>query len=97
MDTLPTKNNNDNGTDRGPEPPAKKTKIEQPTKKKSRNVQDIDPIRLGVIIQHMSLQEMAQYPGVRSYHRKCDDALSQDIVVLYDHLAAIFRAPADDA
>ena len=40
---------------------------------------------------------MAQDPAVRSLHREHDDALAQDIVVLYDHLAAIFRAPADDA
>ena len=100
MNTLPTENNdNDNTvtTDRGPEPPAKKIKTEQPTQKISQNVQDIDPVRLGVIIQHMTLQQMAQDPALRSLHRKADDALSQDIVVLYDHLAAIFRAPANDA
>ena len=100
MNTLPTENNdNDNTvtTDRGPEPPAKKIKTEQPTQKISQNVQDIDPVRLGVIIQHMTLQLMAQDPALRSLHRKADDALSQDIVVLYDHLAAIFRAPANDA
>eukprot|EP01046_Picozoa_sp_COSAG06_P074157 COSAG06_NODE_22539_length_720_cov_1.046699_1_plen_98_part_00 len=84
-------------TDRGSEPPAKKTKTEQPTQKIPQNVQDIDPVRLGVIIKHMTLQQMAQDPALRSFHREADDALSQDIVVLYDHLAAIFRAPDDDA
>ena len=97
---MSTENNNDTNTvatDSGPEPPAKKIKTEQPTEKISQNVQDIDPVRLGVIIQHTTLQQMAQDPALRSFYREADDALSQDIVVLYDHLAAIFRAPTDDA
>jgi hypothetical protein len=98
--TMSTENNdntNTAATDRGSEPPAKKTKTEQPTQKIPQNVQDIDPVRLGVIIKHITLQQMAQDPALRSFHREADDALSQDIVVLYDHLAAIFRAPDDDA
>ena len=93
---MSTENNNNTitvATDSGPEPPAKKIKTEQPT----QNVQDIDPVRLGVIIQHMTLQQMAQDPALCSFYREADDALSQDIVVLYDHLAAIFRGPDDDA
>ena len=97
MSTENNDNTNTAATDRGSEPPAKKTKTEQPMQKIPQNVQDIDPVRLGVIIQHITLQQMAQDPALRSLHRKADDALSQDIVVLYDHLAAIFRAPDDDA
>jgi hypothetical protein len=93
--------NNDNtdtvATDPGPEPPAKKTKTE-PAQKIPQNVQDIDRYTLGCIIQLQTLQIMAQDPEMRSSMRADkDNEQMQQFTVLYDHLAAIFRAPADDA
>ena len=82
------------------EPASKKAKTE-PTepasqeKKVPQNVNEIDVKLIGFVIQGTILQRMAQNPDLRAAYRldESDRSISQAHIVLYDHLAAIFRAP----
>ena len=80
------------------EPASKKAKTE-PTEPASQeekvpqNVNEIGVIDIGVFIQGTFLQQLAQDPGLRAAYRRHESANCQEIIVLYDHLAAIFRAP----
>ena len=77
------------------EPASKKAKTEPASQenKVPQNVNEIGVIDIGVFIQGTFLQQLAQDPGLRAAYRRHESANCREIIVLYDHLAAIFRAP----
>jgi hypothetical protein len=64
--------------------------------KKPSTIADVPRINIGNIIRTgQILQKMAQDPVYRQAYQEDTDTVAQEVVIVYNHLAAIFRAPAE--
>jgi hypothetical protein len=68
----------------------------KPADKKPFTIADVSCMRIGNIIRTTQiLQKMVQDPVYRQACQGDIDTVAQEVVIVYNHLAAIFRAPVE--
>jgi hypothetical protein len=64
--------------------------------KKPTTIADVPCLNIGnIILHHYILQKMVQDPVYRQAYQEDTDTVSQEVAIVYNLLAAIFRAPAE--
>ena len=68
----------------------------KPADKKPTTIADVPEVHIGNIIRNYQiLQRMVQDPVYRQAYQDDTDTVGQEVAIVYNHLAAIFRAPAE--